>query len=192
MSTLIEDYKARLVRDISRSVDELVDSNAITDFSDDARDATVKSALAGVREANHLNDRLGAFYTLERVMTLFGGVSRQAVNDRVKKHRLLRVQTSDGMFLFPAFQFEGAELRPHLAALLQVLLASGEDPWTVAYWLTVQLDEFEERTALEVVDSREADRIDELLDLAREDAASWHNALYGQITEHAEGAERNR
>lgn len=188
MSTLIEDYKARLVRDISRSVDELVDSNAITDFSDDARDATVKSALAGVREANHLNDRLGAFYTLERVMTLFGGVSRQAINDRVKKHRLLRVQTSDGMFLFPAFQIEGGDLRPGLAGLLQVLLASGEDPWTVAYWLTAPIEDFEGRTALEVLDTREADRVDELLDIARDDASSWHNALYGQIAEHPDRA----
>lgn len=182
MSTVIDQYKEKLVDRISKSVDDLVDSNAITDFSEDALDATVSSAVAGLREANRVNTQLGAFYSVDRVMKELGGVSRQAVNERVKNNRLLRVQTSDGKLLFPAFQFsDGGELRPGLGTVLQKLLASGEDGWTVTYWLTTPIEQFAGRTPLDIIDSRETDEILDLVDLATDDAATWHNVLHGTI-----------
>ncbi|PPH86334.1 hypothetical protein C5C95_15045 [Rathayibacter sp. AY1B7] len=182
MSTAIDRYKEDLVDRFSRSVDDLVTSKAITDFSQDALDATASSALAGMREANRVNTQLGAFYTIDRVMTVLGNVSRQAVNERVKSNRLLRVQTSDGKLLFPAFQFQATGgVHPQLSKVLQILLASGEDGWTIAYWLTTPIEQFGGRTALDVIGSRETDEILDLMDVAADDAKAWHNVPHGEI-----------
>jgi hypothetical protein len=121
---------------------------------------------------NRISDRLGAFYSLNRVAELLGGVGRKAVSERARSHRLLRVTTSDGVMVFPAFQFAHSRVRSNLIPLLEVLLGSGADPWTVAYWLTSPLDSFNGRTALEVVDfGTDAQR--RLINLARRDAAAW-------------------
>ncbi|AZZ56650.1 antitoxin Xre/MbcA/ParS toxin-binding domain-containing protein [Rathayibacter iranicus] len=182
MNAASDRYREVLLDRFSRSVDELLDSHTITDFSQDALEATTASALAGVREANRLNAQLGPFYSSDRVRTLLGGISRQAVTERVAGHRLLRVETSDGKLLFPAFQFQPTgEVRPRLAALLQTLLATGENSWTVAYWLTTPLAQFEGRTALDVLDSRRADEIEDLMDLAADDAASWRRGPRGEV-----------
>lgn len=182
-------YKAELMQEIGQTLDEYLSRDTITDFSADARAATVSSALAGVREANRVNDRLGVFYSVDRVMQVLGGISRQAVNERVQKNRLLRVRTSDNVLVFPAFQFtELGELRPGMSDLLKILLSTGEDPWTVAYWLTSEIAEFEDRTALDILDTRNADEISDLLDLARDDAAGWQDMRHGEIDDHARTA----
>lgn len=129
-----------------------------------------------MQTANRINDRLGAFYTTDRVRKVLGGVSRQAVNQRVHSNRLLRVVTADDEKLFPAFQFKGQDLVPGLQDLLKVLLDSGVDGWTVAYWLTARIGQFGQTTALDVLDSGDADRIAELTTLAADDAAGWHTA----------------
>lgn len=117
-------------------------------------------------------DRIGPFYSSRRVESLLG-VSRQAVSERARNHRLLRVTTSDGVKVFPSFQFKTSGLRSNLVPLLKVLPGSGADPWTVAYWLTAPQANFNDRTAVEIVDAGEdAQRI--LLTLARDDAAAWH------------------
>ncbi|MDT0116614.1 DUF2384 domain-containing protein [Microbacterium sp. PRF11] len=189
MSDLKSRYKAELLQEIGRNLDEYLSRDTITDFSADARAATASSALAGVREANRVNDQLGVFYSVDRVMQVLGGISRQAVNERVHKNRLLRVRTSDNVLVFPAFQFtEHGELRPGISDLLKILLPTGEDPWTVAYWLTSEIADFGGRTALDILDSRNVDEIEDLLDLARDDAAGWQDMPHGEIDDHARTA----
>lgn len=171
-----EAWRERVLDGVGRRLDQLVASHEVTDFSADTERATVNAMTDAVQTANRINDRLGAFYTTERVRKLLGGISRQAVSQRVGSHRLLRVTTADGEKLFPAFQFKGHDVVPGLQDLLKVLLDSGVDEWTVAYWLTARIGQLGEATALDVLDSGDADRIAELRALAADDAAGWHAA----------------
>lgn len=76
--------------------------------------------------------------------------------------------------VFPAFQFTGTAVRTNLVPLLQILLGSGADPWTVAYWMTAPQEELGGKTALAVLDFEDEAR--RLQEIAKRDAAAWHAA----------------
>lgn len=168
-----EAWRERVLDGVGRRLDQLVAAHEVTDFSADTERATVNAMTDAVQTANRINDRLGAFYTTDRVRKILGGISRQAVSQRAKSNRLLRVTTADGEKLFPAFQFKDHDVVPGLQDLLKVLLDSGVDGWTVAYWLTARIGQLGEATALEVLESGDVDRIAELKTLAADDAAGW-------------------
>jgi len=64
------------------------------------------------------------------------GMSRQAINQHVKEHRILRLVTSDNRSVYPSFQFDAAGGRlPHLRDILDVLATGVDDPWAWASWL---------------------------------------------------------
>ncbi|MDQ0277447.1 hypothetical protein QO003_001750 [Arthrobacter silviterrae] len=171
-----ENWRERVLDGVGRRLDQMVASNEVNDFSGESERATVNAMADAVLATNRINDRLGAFYTTDRVRKVLGGVSRQAVSERVKNDRLLRVKTADGVFLFPAFQFANGAVVPGLQKLLEVLLGTGVDDWTVAYWLTARMAQLGETTALEVLASGDSDRIAELEKLAADDAVGWHAA----------------
>lgn len=169
----VEQWRERVLDGVGRRLDQMVASHEVTDFSGEAERATVNAMADAVLKANRINDRLGAFYTTDRVRKVLGGISRQAVSERVKNDGLLRVTTADGVVLFPAFQFAHGALAPGLRKLLNLLLGTGVDGWTVAYWLTARQAQLGEATALDVLASADTDRIAELHKLAAEDAAGW-------------------
>lgn len=171
-----EAWRERVLDGVGRRIDQLVASHEVTDFSAETERATVNAMTDAVQTANRINDRLGAFYTTDRVRKVLGGISRQAVSQRVGSNRLLRVTTADGEKLFPAFQFKDEEVAPGLQDLLRVLLDSGVDGWTAAYWLTARISQLGEATALDVLSSGDADRIAELNTLAADDVAGWRAA----------------
>lgn len=170
MST-VEAYRKKLKQGVSRTLDDLIDSGAVTDFSEASLKANAHAITEAVQSVNRVNDRIGPFYSSRRVESLLG-VSRQAVSERARNHRLLRVTTSDGVKVFPSFQFNAGGVRSNLVPLIEVLLGSDADPWTVAYWLTAPQAHFNDRTAVEVVDEGEGAQR-KLLALARDDAAAW-------------------
>jgi hypothetical protein len=63
------------------------------------------------------------------------GCTRQAISERVRRHRLLALPLDDG-YEFPAFQFgsDGAPLEG-LPEILQQLLPLATTPYTIASWL---------------------------------------------------------
>ena len=171
-----ENWRERVLDGVGRRLDQMLASKDVTDFSGDSERATINAMADAVLAANRINDRLGAFYTTDRVRKVLGGISRQAVSERVKNERLLRVSTADGVILFPRFQFANGAVLPGLQKLLKVLLGAGADGWTVSYWLTARLAQLGEVTALDVLASGDADRIADLQKLAADDAASWRSA----------------
>ncbi|GAA5227005.1 hypothetical protein [Paeniglutamicibacter antarcticus] len=171
-----ENWRERVLDGVGRRLEQMVASNEVTDFSGESERATINAMADAVLAANRINDRLGAFYTTDRVRKVLGGISRQAVSERVKNDRLLRVTTADGVILFPRFQFANGAVLPGLQKLLKILLGAGADGWTVAYWLTARLAQLGESTALDVLASGDSDRIADLQRLATDDAASWHAA----------------
>jgi hypothetical protein len=64
----------------------------------------------------------------------FLDVSRQAISDRLKRHTLLGLRTSDGYVVYPSFQFVGSTVVPGLATVLRET-AGHVDEWTLASWL---------------------------------------------------------
>lgn len=119
------------------------------------------------------SDRYGPCYTAERACENLGGISPSDLDRLVSAHRLLRVTTTDGVSLYPAFQFADGSVMAGLPSLLETLLGSGADPWTVAHWLTARTENTDGLTAIEVLASDSDELRADLIRLARHDAAGW-------------------
>lgn len=109
----------------------------------------VDAATAGRRAAalatagRAWDEHAGPFYDTRGARAALGGVSKQAVSQRVHHRRLLALRLApDGSgverLVYPAWQFRSGVLE-HLPS---VLAAAGYDPhrpvtgWTIAAWLT--------------------------------------------------------
>lgn len=90
---------------------------------------------------------IGPVYRTDQIRVLLGGVSRQALSDRVKRSTLLALKTRDGVNVYPSWQFAEGRVRPGLADVLKVFAADehGEivDGWTLASWLRTGLAELD-------------------------------------------------
>lgn len=127
-------------------------------------------------ENQRLNARFGPFFTRARVKQLLN-IPDAEIDRLVTTHHLLAPVTADGVQVFPKFQFdtEQKQSREHLRPLLEILLGSGADPWTITFWLTAPLPEFEHLRAVDVIDRDDEIRAT-LLAMAHEDAARWNTA----------------
>src|SRR5690625_4704642 len=127
-------------------------------------------------ETERLNARFGPFFTRARVKQHLN-ITDAEIDRLVTTHHLLAPVTADGIQVFPKFQFNTEQkiAREHLRPLLEILLGSGADPWTVTYWLTAPLPEFEHQRAVDIIDRDEKTRA-MLLAMARQDIDRWHAA----------------
>lgn len=80
--------------------------------------------------------QLGPFYPTSAV-TKWLGITRQALDQRVRARTMLGCPTADGgQRVYPVWQFtEDGHLIGHLAAVLDTLHQGIDDPWTWATWL---------------------------------------------------------
>lgn len=177
MADTKENYRNELKRSLNQMVDDILESGAVTDYSPAAQQTTIYAMRNAAQNATQINDRIGPFYSTNKVQALLGDISRQAVSERARNHRLLRLTTSDNVHIYPTFQFNVAQksVRHKLIPLLRVLLGSGADPWATAYWLTTPLPKFDHKTALEAVETSDSART-ELFNMAVEDAERWQSA----------------
>lgn len=130
----------------------------------DAAEAGRRAALKAVAGAMW-TDEVGPFYSTEGVMTLLGGVSKQAVSDRVRRHRLLALRTGSGRLVYPAAQFHDQRVIDGLGEVLDVLVPDDTEAWMVASWLTTADPELHGRTPIDAL--RSGDRT-EVIHAARE------------------------
>lgn len=146
----------------------------------DLRAVAVASVDAIMQNQRRLSDRFGRFFTSETARKALGGISRQALKSRIDNNRLLRVETADGKKVYPELQFDGAgSMVPGLPNVLQALLPSAADEWTVLYWLTAPLDDYNGRTAIDVLRSANTRDAKAILKMAKDDAAVWHDVSHG-------------
>ena len=123
----------------------------------DAAEAGRRAALKAVAGAMW-TDAVGPFYDTEGVMTLLGGVTKQAVNDRVRRHRLLALKTGSGRLVYPVAQFDGERVVDGLGDVLDVLVPDDTEAWMVASWLTTPDPDLNDRTPIEALrDGQRAD-----------------------------------
>lgn len=106
--------------------------------------------LATLPEPSPWDAVLGPFYRTSGVARLLGGVSRQAVAERRRRHTLLGLRTADGTWVYPASQFDDSGgVVDGLSQVLQVLAAAPVDEWTAAGWLAAGQDELGSQTVFE-------------------------------------------
>lgn len=124
----------------------------------------VQAELVRTVEASNqttlVNERLGKMKTSQATMDYLGSegkpCSPQAINDRVKKHNLLRLKNKAGRNAFPVFQFADGGVHWNIRKLLHVLFDAEMSDWGVAFWLTEPLDEIAGKRAIDVLDNEEA------------------------------------
>jgi hypothetical protein len=123
---------------------ELVDQGADLIQLGDADDVAAR-LVSRLPVANPWPRIVGPCYSsgsLQRVL----GISRAAVSKAAAEHRLLRLQTSDGHYVYPAFQVVDGALVRGLRDVLDALdLGAQDDPWTWAQWLNTPVPD---RTAV--------------------------------------------
>jgi hypothetical protein len=95
-------------------------------------------------DRNRLDALIGPFYNTDGVAALLGGLPRTAVAARREAGELLGVKTSDGVWIYPVFQFA---VHP---ALRQAIKALADSPrWSAALWFVTENPELDEKTPVE-------------------------------------------
>lgn len=108
---------------------------------------------------------VGPFYSTSGVAVLLGGVSRQAVADRRRRSTIFALQTTEGDWVYPAFQFDSHLSIYHaLGSIQQRLPETVIDGWTLAGWLTAPQAGLEGSSVVEWVhDGGDADTVEALI-----------------------------
>jgi hypothetical protein len=95
------------------------------------------------------DDLIGPFYNTTGLRALLG-ISRQAIDQRVRRGTLLRVMTRDREALYPVFQFDGDEMRQPVQQLLGQLTALDDDGWVRATWFATPAEVLDRHTPRDV------------------------------------------
>lgn len=114
-------------------------------------DELAERMLAVVPTPSPWDEIVGPVYRTAQVAALLGGVSRQAVADRRARRRLLGLRTSDGVWVYPAFQLSGSTVLPGLATVLGCFDDDSVDGWTLSSWLRSPRAELEGRSVLDLL-----------------------------------------
>jgi hypothetical protein len=126
-----------------------------------------RSMAAGIPDAGAAPgypDLLGPFYSSSGVARLLGIPTKQALDDRRRRGTVLAARTADGMWVYPAFQFDPVTRRVR-AGLVPVLAALKTAPrWGAALWLRTPHPDLEDRAPEEVAE--DAPRRDFVVGLA--------------------------
>ncbi len=135
--SLDAEYRDTLMRALTEGVQALVAEKA-PGLREDPQKVAARM-IAAVPRAHAYDELVGPFYNVDAVRTMLGGVSRQAVQERARADRrtLLQVQTSDGVNLYPAFQFEGSEVPARMRKTISTFRNVPVDGWAIATWFSV-------------------------------------------------------
>lgn len=124
--------------------------------------------------SNPWTDIVGPCYTTASLVRTLGWTEAMA-SEAVDSLSLLRVTTSDGVDLYPAFQIWDGKPVGGLADVLRVLRTGVDNQWTWAQWLNTPLtDEDGVEQPTNVQRLREGQLADVLRE-AMHDAAVWRS-----------------
>jgi hypothetical protein len=126
-------------------------------------------AMVSALPVSHIFDqKIGPFYDTAGLIRWLG-TTRQALAKRVQVGTLIACQLEDRQWVYPTWQFTtSGALHPGLADVWKVL-RTGADPWTCALWLRTPAGQL----GSTAVDAVIAGRVDDVLRIARIDAARW-------------------
>ncbi|MGI8873076.1 MAG: hypothetical protein ACR2KP_01860 [Egibacteraceae bacterium] len=121
-------------------------------------DELAERMLAVVPTPSPWDEIVGPVYRTAQVAAVLGGVSRQAVADRRARGRLLGLRTSDGVWVYPAFQFTGSTVLPGLTDLLGCFDGDSVDGWTLTSWLRSPRAGLDGRSVLDLLAEGDVER----------------------------------
>ncbi|MGW3939834.1 hypothetical protein [Streptomyces phaeochromogenes] len=127
-----------------------------------------RAALAPVAWAQAVGDRV---QTTE--LTELLGVSRQALQKRVRNHTLIGLPGKRTTH-FPRWQFDvsGKQILPAAERVLRIFQASGEfDPYMIATWMNAPCPDLGDVRPADLLDDE--GRVGEVFELARAVAKRW-------------------
>lgn len=137
--------------------------------------STVTSLLRLARAAKRQAERsrasvwdkaLGPFFSGTQVAAELN-LSDDKVAELTRTRKVVGLLTTDGVWVYPTFQFDDRQLQADLAEVFGVLVSSGIDEWSAAGWLVARHRELDGKTAVEWLWS---EPIDGALWLARDAA----------------------
>lgn len=135
--------------------------------------ASVDDSHAEAVADSALVDAVGPAWSTRKVRAELGGVSPQAVHQRVARGTLWALPTSDGSTVFPTFQFVRRngrlETKRGLQAMFKILRA--EDPWAVAVLMKTPAPELGDTSPVEW--ERRGGSVDALERLAHDLVREW-------------------
>jgi hypothetical protein len=112
---------------------------------------------------------LGPLLSSAQVRVLLGDVSRQRVDELLRKRRLIGLLDKDGRRRFPAFQFHDGRPQGALVAAFWTVADAAASPWTAASWCVSEDDQLDGVSPVRWArEQRDAER---LARVARRDAA---------------------
>jgi hypothetical protein len=103
----------------------------------DPEDLADRALAAQAPVVSPWDELIGPFLRSDGVQARLG-ISRQAVAAKAARRRLLRVFTSDGVALFPTWQFHDGSVVPGLAEMISLFPERVVDGWTLAGWLRTE------------------------------------------------------
>jgi hypothetical protein len=117
----------------------LIDPDGTVNPLDDSTIALVKT-LNAYRIVASLRELRERSYSTPEVAEMLGGISRQAVSQRVAKGQLMSIQIS-GKSWFPAWQFKDGRPVERLAEVIEALRETDHDTFTADAIMTNSLPE---------------------------------------------------
>lgn len=79
---------------------------------------------------------IGDLYSTAATCEYLGGITRQALNDRINKHTILRLKDGAGRNGYPIFQFSNGTVDTNIQQIIQTLLDGHFSEWQTALWIT--------------------------------------------------------
>lgn len=134
----------------------LIDPHQSEDPLDESTVALAKT-LNAYRVVAQLRELRARSYTTAQVADMLGGMSRQAVSQRVAKNQLMSIQIS-GKAYFPEWQFAGGRPIERLGDVVAALRAGDCDTFTADAVMRTALPEEDGRTPAQLVAAGEIDR----------------------------------
>jgi hypothetical protein len=105
------------------------------------------------------NTSVGPFLD-EMGVRLLTGLSASQLSDHIASQNVLSVRTSEGIPVFPVFQFGvHGELFPGMSSVAFLLLPISDDSWDLALWLCTKSSGFDGLSAAELLRAGEIERV---------------------------------
>lgn len=128
---------------------EITASDDLADTLANALYTATQKHLADYRKPLYTRDLVGKMYSTASAREYLGGITSQALNDRINKKTILRVKDRKGRNGYPLFQFRDGAMDPDVQKIIQTLLKGNFSEWRTAIWLTIPSPEYGGKSALE-------------------------------------------
>lgn len=134
-TVFIDRVTARLRRGLEERLSNYVEHGRSLEEIGSAEELAERM-LQAVPTVSRWNELLGPFYSTNQVAKICGGISRQALANRRERRTILGLKTSDGVMVYPTFQFdEKNRVLKGFPEILQCFRGVDVDDWTLAGWL---------------------------------------------------------